>query len=638
MKKLLFIFILVPLFSYLSLSVSPESLHNLPPEFKKWLEEDVAYIISPLEKEVFLQLKTDKERELFIEAFWKQRDPTPGTPRNEFKEEHYRRLHYANYRFGRGVPKPGWKTDRGRIYIILGEPRDIQRYVGESEICNTEVWFYQGLSQYGLPAGFNLIFFQKNNIGEYVLYSPSSDGPQALLTSYFGDQANYMAAYRTLRKINPALAKVSLSLIPGETAPFGRPTLASDILLQNIFTVPKKRLDDIYAKKFLMYKDIVEVDYSTNYIDNDHSVKIFKDPSGIFFVHYAVELRKFSVQQFKQKFSTHLKINGNVSDSKGKTIYQYEQSFSVELNEDQLKKITYLPFDIYDTFPLATGTYRFSVIVKNEVSKEFTTLEKKITIPPPTAGLKLSSLILGYKLEDSSTKPKALKPFKIGLHQIYFQPRNIFRPDDNLFVAFQIWGLKSAKDQNCQLKFEFLKEKTPLLTMVKDVDQYPDKMNIVQQFSLQKFQPDHYLLKISLTKSGQELISQQEEFEITSAAAIPRPWIYSRTLLPSPHPAYSFILGEQFFNKEEIEKAKELLEEAYKSQPNSLKYALGLARIYFLQKNYKQTKHLLLPFSNSDKLPYQFFLFLGKSHQSLGEFEQAIVIYNQAISHYGLNT
>jgi len=101
-------------------TVFSQPIKKLPPRFKQWLEEEV-----------------------FIKAFWKQRDPTPGTPENEFKEEHYRRINYANYHFGRGVPKPGWQTDRGRIYIILGEPRDIQSYTGNSEIFNAEVWFYQ---------------------------------------------------------------------------------------------------------------------------------------------------------------------------------------------------------------------------------------------------------------------------------------------------------------------------------------------------------------------------------------------------------------------------------------------------------------------------------------------------------------
>lgn len=636
-KKFFFFFILIFLTSSLSVAAAKKSTEDVPSRFKKWLEEDVAYIITPLEREILLQLKTDRERELFIEAFWKHRDPTPGTPENEFKKEHYRRLNYANYHFGRGVPKPGWKTDRGRVYIILGEPRDIQRFIDESGIYNTEVWFYQGLTQYGLPAGFNLIFFQKSGVGEYVLYSPSRDGPQALMTSYIGDQANYIAAYRALKKINPTLAQISLSLIPGESAHYGRPSLASDILLQNIHTAPQKNLNDIYAKKFLMYKDMVEVDYSTNYIDNDHSIKIFKDPSGIFFVHYVVELRRFSVQQFKQKYSTHLKINGNVSELKGKTIYQYERSFSVELDEEQIKKITYQPFDLYDMFPLIAGTYRFSVIIKNEVSKEFTTLEKEITIPSDTSTFHMSSLILGYKLENLSLESNAVKPFKIGNHQIYFQPRNIFHPHDKLFLAFQILGLGSGQDQNKKLKFEFFKENLPFLTVTKNVSQYPDKTNFVQEFSLQKFLPGHYWIKISLKDRGQELLSQQEEFEVTSASAVPRPWIYSRTQVPSSRPVYSFILGKQLFNKGEIEKAKKLLEAAYQSEPDSLEYALGLARAYFVQKNYKKTKLLLLPFSDLDKIPYQLYYFLGKSYQALGEFQSAIAVYNQAISHYGLN-
>jgi len=167
---------------------------QLPSTYKKWLDEEVVYIISPREMDVFKQLKTDRERDLFIEAFWKHRDPTPASPQNEFKTEHYRRLNYVNQFFGRSSPLPGWKTDRGRIYIILGEPNDIQRSTGKSEVYPNEIWFYQGKTEQGLPAGFNIVFFQKHGSGEYKLYSPTLDGPQALMTAYNGDPSNYMAA------------------------------------------------------------------------------------------------------------------------------------------------------------------------------------------------------------------------------------------------------------------------------------------------------------------------------------------------------------------------------------------------------------------------------------------------------------
>ncbi len=86
--------------------------------YRKWLNEDVTYIITEEERATFKRLQTDEEREQFIEQFWLRRDPTPDSIENEYKEEHYRRIAYANEHFASGIP--GWKTDRGRIYIEYG--------------------------------------------------------------------------------------------------------------------------------------------------------------------------------------------------------------------------------------------------------------------------------------------------------------------------------------------------------------------------------------------------------------------------------------------------------------------------------------------------------------------------------------
>ncbi len=610
---------------------------ELPPRFKKWLEQEVNYIITPLEKKIFLQLQNDRERDLFIEAFWKQRDPTSGTPGNELKEEHYRRIKYANHNFGRAVPKYGWETDRGRIYIILGEPMGIDRHSGETQVYNTEVWFYQGLTQYGLPNGFNLVFFQKNGVGEYILYSPSADGPQALLTSYFGDQADHAQAFRALRKISPSLAKVSLSLISGESAPFGRPSLASDMLIQNIHTVPQKALKDKYAQMFLDYKDKVEVEYSANYIDSDSSIKILQNPPGVYFVHYVVELMKFSIQQYQDKYSTHLKINVNVSDSEGKTIYQYDGSISVELDEDQLKSISYKPFDIYDMFPLIAGSYRFSVIIKNDVSKEFTTAEKHIIIPNNGSALGMSSLILGYKMYQTSSEAQNLKAFKLGSFQILHQPKNIFRSQDTLFLAFQIAGLSSDLMQKCQLKYDFFKEEEPFLSLTKKVSQYEGGVNFRHEFPLQEFPPGYYSLKVALWDGEIEILSEKENFEISPISVFPRPWLHTKTLPPPDHPVYSFLLGKQLLSKGEFNKAQTRLEEAFQKKPDSLDFALNLAQVYSVQKKHQQVKQVLMSFSDVSKVPYQLYFLLGKSHQALEELDQAISVYNKALSHYGIN-
>ena len=91
------------------------AIKDLPQRFRVWLEEEVVYIIGPKEKDVFLQLSTDRERDMFIEAFWKARDPDPATPQNEFRDEHARRIGYANLWFGRGRKAGGWRSDMGRI-------------------------------------------------------------------------------------------------------------------------------------------------------------------------------------------------------------------------------------------------------------------------------------------------------------------------------------------------------------------------------------------------------------------------------------------------------------------------------------------------------------------------------------------
>ncbi len=119
----------------------PQSQTEASSRYSKWLNEDVVYIITGEERAAFLQLSTDEDRDKFIEQFWLTRDPSPGTPTNEFKEEHYRRIAYANAHFGTPSGTPGWQTDRGRIYIIYGRPEELEVHpVGTRPY---EVWRYQ---------------------------------------------------------------------------------------------------------------------------------------------------------------------------------------------------------------------------------------------------------------------------------------------------------------------------------------------------------------------------------------------------------------------------------------------------------------------------------------------------------------
>ncbi len=124
-------------------SVSDQTDSKVSGPWQKWLNEDVVYIISDDEKAAFERLNTDEERQQFVEQFWARRDPTPGTPENEFKEEHYRRIASANKRFRTASGTPGWQTDRGHIYIVYGPPDEIDSHPKTADNSyGSELWRY----------------------------------------------------------------------------------------------------------------------------------------------------------------------------------------------------------------------------------------------------------------------------------------------------------------------------------------------------------------------------------------------------------------------------------------------------------------------------------------------------------------
>ncbi len=636
MRKL-FVILLVLILS-LSYGETKSKKEALPERYRKWLEEEVVYIIGPRERDVFLKLENDRDRDLFIEAFWKHRDPTPGTPENEFRTEHYKRINYVNHFFGRATPKPGWRTDRGRMYIILGEPQDIQRFEGKTQTYPAEVWFYQGKTELGLPSGFNLVFFQEGGTGEYRLYSPTKDGPQALMTSYYGDPIDYLAAYEYLNELEPDLALVSLTLIPGEgSAAYGRPSLSSDLLIQKVETTPQRLLEERYAQKFLEYKDIVEVEYSANYIDSDSLIKVAKEPTGVYFVHFSVELDRLSVSEYKNRYSTTLKLNGTVTDGEGKIIHQFEKTISLNLNQDQIKDISRRPLSIRDMFPLIPGNYKISILVKNEVSKEFTSVERNLFIPADDKALQMTSLTLGYQLTHRAGEER-LKPFKFGSQQIYFQSNRVFARTDSLIVAFQLHGLDPSLRKKGELRFTFFKMGEEYRSVTRTFDQYPELPNITETFSLADFVPAHYRVQVALVADSRDVLSESEDFDITHSEAIARPWIHTKQLPPPQDPVYSYLIGSQLFNSGKIPEAEARLEEAFNRQPDSLPYAINLARLYLSLEKYSKIESILAPFLEQTENPsYELLFIMGRTYQKTGKLDIAIEVLDRAVDSYGLN-
>src|SRR5256714_8756739 len=170
-----------------------EKPRNVKPELKKaykdWLEKDVAYIITDQERAAFKKLTTDEERENFIELFWRRRDPDPDTDENEYREEYYERIAYANEHYASGIP--GWKTDRGRVYIMYGKPDELETHPsggtyeresyeggGSTSTYPFERWFYRYLA--GVGSGVEIEFVDPTGSGEYRI-ARSPDEKDALL-------------------------------------------------------------------------------------------------------------------------------------------------------------------------------------------------------------------------------------------------------------------------------------------------------------------------------------------------------------------------------------------------------------------------------------------------------------------------
>jgi GWxTD domain-containing protein len=609
-----------------------------PGRYKTWLEDEVATIIAPTEREVFLKLQTDRERDLFIEAFWKQRDPTPGTAENEFKTEHYRRIAYADHYLGRDAPRPGHRTDRGRIYIILGEPNDIARYEGKSSTYDAEVWFYQGKTDLGLPAGFNVVFFRENNRGEYKLYSPVADGPQALLAGYFGGP-DYAQAYQKLQEYEPSLAAVSLSLVPGEAGNvYGQPSMAADLLLQRIETAGSKSVETRYAQKFLEYKDLVEVEYTANYLDSDSLIRVFRDESGASFVHYAVEPKRLSVNEYGGRYSTTLKVNGRVMASDGRLVHQFDKTVAISLTAEQIGDASRSPFDFQDLFPLVAGDYDFSVLVKNEASKEFTSVERTVRVPAAGAGVWMSQPLLGYRATRLDPETRRMKAFRVGPYQLYGQPGRVFTRRDTMAVSFQLNGLSDELAAGGEISIAFLRDGQVVRAIRRRPADYPDLPVIVEEVPLGDLPAAHYQVRVSLAREGAEIVSASEEFDLSYAEAVPRPWFSSRILPPAGDPYYDEVVGTELANLERYDEARVLLGRAFARLPGSAELAASLARVQLALDDPAAAVRTLEPFLDAAKpATYEVSVLAASALTRAGAPGRAVEILERALASFGVN-
>jgi tetratricopeptide (TPR) repeat protein len=214
-------------------------------------------------------------------------------------------------------------------------------------------------------------------------------------------------------------------------------------------------------------------------------------------------------------------------------------------------------------------------------------------------------------------------------------PRNDFSKNETLYLFFQIFGLTEELSVQGTLEYSLFNEDKKIHSFSKKIADYPDKTYFLEEFPLANYSPAYYKIRVALLDdSNKEILFSQRDFYISLQPTVPRPWVLSFPMPPSDDPLYANILGLQYQNKGELQKAHSLLEEAFRKQPKSAKYGLDFARLLSAEKEFQKVKEIALPFLKEQE-KYEFLSVLGQSCQALGEYAEAIAYYKDYLTRFG---
>ena len=578
-------------------AASDEREEKLPEPHRTWLREEVTYIITEVERETFLSLSTEGERLAFLEAFWRKRDSNPSTSENEYKTEHYERLAYANEFLGRDTFRPGWQTDRGRYYILLGKPNTRRPLEATDAIYPSELWFYNNpeLKYVGLPPFFHLLFFRRQGSGEFKLYSPLSDGPQKLLTGFqapvndFRDDVE--RAYEKLFAIDVELAQASLSFRTdeGDTAQFQNPSFGTLALMDDIARAPFYGLDTSYAERLDFERGNVESDYLFTYVPSFGLVHVLPGPGRAHYLHWVVELDAESVGfvrdedqgSYNSVFIASLEVTP-LDDENRLVLDQRKESF-LTLTEGQAKTSLKLPFAYSGMTPLIPGSFRARVILRNRACpsreqsdcfKSYSFFESSLSVPEwQEERPELSAPVLAYGTEVLEGEPQ-YRPFRFGSVEVFPNARGVFAIGDNLVVAIEPRNASPGS----RVRFEVVGGEPSGKTWVeKTVDVAGLSSGLlVQELSLASLEGGRFELVATLIDAeGRKSDSRSSGFTVSPRTSIVRPAVRGSIAPPRPEVpgVVAMILGDQYSRMEEKGEARAQLELAIRENPQ-----LGPAR------------------------------------------------------------
>jgi GWxTD domain-containing protein len=417
---------------------------NVKPELKKaykdWLDKDVAYIITEEERKAFKKLATDEERERFIEEFWRRRDPDPDTDENEYREEYYERIAYANEHFASGIP--GWKSDRGRIWIMYGKPDETETHPsggtyqrepseggGSTTTYPFEKWFYRYLP--GVGSGIEIEFVDPTGSGEYRI-ARNPDEKDALLT--IPGAGLTMAEEMGLADKADRVANMGGTGMVGylreQDSPFARLQLLADLNRP-----PQIKFNDLASA---VNTPIIE----DNPLNFDVRVDFFRQSDERVITAFTIQTDNQNLV-FKDSGGlqeAQLNIFGKITHISGRRAGVFEDPVITRATTEELTEAKGRKSAYQKAVALPPGRYRYDIIVRDTVSGATGVRHQGFEVPKyDPAKLSTSTLVLAVKLEGLGDQP-AVGMFTIGNAKVIPNVSGTFHRGSPVGVYMQIYN------------------------------------------------------------------------------------------------------------------------------------------------------------------------------------------------------
>ena len=422
----------------------------LPARYAAWLNQEVPYIISNAERNAFLELKSDAQREAFIQNFWAIRNPDPNSPTNQFRDEYYRRLAYANDQFGSPGRHDGWRTDRGMVYITLGPPQQLTPYRSSQYLTPLEIWFYQSPStNHALPPYFYVVFYQRSLNEDYKLYSPLLDKPERLVQSTNAVNDEPTAIKIIQQDLGAEVAKIALTLLPNEPASIDSPSLESESLLdriRNYRNLPENI--ELLDERRAMHEDVSHrIVLGESF--SDLSVMATRDGDALVSISYLFQLfnpQDFFVAQGQDgRYYYNVDVEAALKNRDGQVIYRDAQNLMNYLTAADVSERRQRRFALEGRLPAAPGAYTLALTVTNKVTHQAFTQSRNVAVPAFDAPLNLSTPVL-LTLDKPNADPTGSLPFTLA--GVQFAPLggdNASVPRGSpIRVLYQLWDKPRA--------------------------------------------------------------------------------------------------------------------------------------------------------------------------------------------------